>query len=319
MTQKINCPICKSEKTKHKLDMNKYKYYKCRDCGVIFLENKYGFEDLKEIYNNNYFKDEYKPDSDFNYFIESDEKINEKVDLNRETVDKFRKYLLEDKKVLEIGCAAGYFLEAIKKEGNNNVHGLEISHEAAEFAKNKFNINIIGDNIDSVDEKYNNFFDSIVMFHVLEHLKNPSESLGEIKRFLKPGGILIIEIPNVKSFDIIASKRIKKEVFHAPYHLFAFNMKSLKDIVENQGFKVLEQDIFFSTFLLRTVVRIKDFFRKNKKDFNVSAEPSPPKSAQNGKENKNIFERVVKGIKFIIKEMIKKIFPGSNMKIICEK
>jgi 2-polyprenyl-3-methyl-5-hydroxy-6-metoxy-1,4-benzoquinol methylase len=305
MPQKINCPICRSEATKFKLEINSYKYYRCLNCGITFLENKYNFKNLKEIYNKNYFEKQYKPDSDFNYFIDNDEKINEKVNLNKVTVNKFKEYSMGNNTVLEIGCAAGYFLEAIKREGNNNVYGLEISKEAAEFAKNKFNINIIGDNIDSVGEKYNNFFDSIFMFHVLEHLKDPILSLEKIYRFLKPGGILIIEVPNAKSFDVIASSRIRKEVFHAPYHLFAFNSNNIEKIIEKQGFKILEKNIYFSTVLLRMIVKIRKYFNQKEKHLTLSGT--------------NRIEGKKKRSETIIKKIAKIFFPGSNMKIICKK
>ena len=83
------------------------------------------------------------------------------------------------------------------------------------------------------------------MFHVLEHMEDPSSSLEKIWQLLKPGGNLIIEIPNAKSFDVFISKQIKKEVYHAPYHLFAFDKKNSCQLITKTGFKIIKQDVFF--------------------------------------------------------------------------
>ena len=91
----------------------------------------------------------------------------------------------------------------------------------------------------------NNYFDVISMWHVFEHVYNPNRELQEIKRVLNDSGVLIIGIPNVKSFGFSIGK---KYWFHldAPRHLYHYNHITIVNMLIKNGFEIA--DIIYPAF-----------------------------------------------------------------------
>lgn len=139
-----------------------------------------------------------------------------------------------NKKVLDIGCSNGVFLDIFKKN-KFITWGIEPS-EIAKIATSKGHKIIYSD-----FEKAKlptNYFDVVVMNHVLEHLENSQKILIKIKEVLKKGGMVLIDVPNVGSLlsKILGSRW--------PYlvpdeHLWQFDKNSLTKIVKDAGFKII--------------------------------------------------------------------------------
>jgi SAM-dependent methyltransferase len=84
-----------------------------------------------------------------------------------------------------------------------------------------------------------NFFDTIYMGQVLEHVNNPGIVLGEIKRTLKKDGVFILDVPNPYRVLAIGRYLIKKQEFLGdPTHLIFYTPASLRAILEKNGFKL---------------------------------------------------------------------------------
>ena len=118
--------------------------------------------------------------------------------------NEFKKYIKPNQRFLDLGCGAGYFLDKASKELNCEVYGIDPSpgkHGVGRYG-DSINQNIIkgfAENIDYQDE----YFDAILCSHVLEHVTDEEKSLSEIRRVLKPDGVLIIGMPTA-SMSIIA-------------------------------------------------------------------------------------------------------------------
>jgi 2-polyprenyl-3-methyl-5-hydroxy-6-metoxy-1,4-benzoquinol methylase len=135
--------------------------------------------------------------------------------------------------ILDVGCGRGTLLKAFADRGFE-AHGFELSPEAAEFADPRAKIKI---GAELAEAQYpNGFFDMIVLWHVLEHLKHPDKTIEEIHRILKPGGKLIIAVPNFSSWQ---AKWAGENWFHLdlPRHLYHFPLEALRRLVEERGFE----------------------------------------------------------------------------------
>ena len=148
-------------------------------------------------------------------------------------VSKFKEYI-EQKDILEIGSGTGQFLNACKNADPKSVTGLEISSYGVKYAQENYQINCIQGSIEQfqTDKKY----DSIFMFHVIEHFKNPEEVLLKIKSLLKDDGVLIMETPSNDSWERFVLKN-NWYGWQAPFHTFLFSPLSLKKLVAKIGFK----------------------------------------------------------------------------------
>jgi SAM-dependent methyltransferase len=133
-----------------------------------------------------------------------------------------------------VGCGTGGLLDWLKKHGWH-VYGVEISKQAAEYG-NKYELNIF--NGELIEAKYPSaFFDVVVINQVLEHLYDPKKTLKEIHRILKTDGTLIVGVPNIDSYEAKVFGRYWSAL-DIPRHLYHFNLRSLKLLVEENNFNI---------------------------------------------------------------------------------
>ncbi len=184
--------------------------------------------------------------------------IAKKVKLINELVESN----LNKKSILDIGCGTGDFLTACKKK-NWDVVGVEPNENAKSIAEKK------------LDQKINSRisklglqqFDVISMWHVLEHIPNLKEYIIELKKKLKPKGILIVAVPNYKSYD---AKHYKNfwAAFDVPRHLWHFSKTSIKLLFGEVGMKVtktipMKFDSFYVSLLSEKYKHGKNRFVKS--------------------------------------------------------
>ncbi|SVA02418.1 uncharacterized protein METZ01_LOCUS55272 [marine metagenome] len=136
-------------------------------------------------------------------------------------------------KLLDIGCGAGHFLNAMKKTGWN-VQGVDVSEKARELVSNSFNLDVKSplDWLNS-DEKY----DVITCWHSLEHIHEPWIYLDKIRTHLNPDGVLVVALPNYNSTD---AKRYGSSwaAYDTPRHLYHFTIESMEKIASLCGFSI---------------------------------------------------------------------------------
>ena len=135
-------------------------------------------------------------------------------------------------KVLDIGTAGGAFLEAASKYGYE-AYGMEPSADLVRRGKSR------GLNIEQGTIEHHCFelksFDMVCLWDVIEHLPNPREALVEAKKLLKPDGILLINYPDIGTWQAkIAGKRFW---WILSVHLHHFTRKSISEICNKTGFE----------------------------------------------------------------------------------
>jgi len=163
---------------------------------------------------------------------EENEKLFANIFLKRvKIIDKFSK-----KKgiVLDVGCSTGVMLDLFKERGWKT-WGVEPS-KSGKVAKKKGH-NIRKDYFERC-QLPENHFDLIILNHVLEHMDNPVKSLKKVRRLLKKGGIVLVDVPNVGSLSsIILGDRWP---FLLPNeHKYQFTKDSLSNVFKEAGLKVI--------------------------------------------------------------------------------
>lgn len=165
-------------------------------------------------------------------------------------------------KILDVGCGSGKTLTLLKELGWN-VYGLEIDKNAVRIAKERGLVNVKLGGYEKMANFPNNYFDSIRLYHVIEHIPGPRNCLQLIYKKLKPGGEVILGTPNS---DSAVSRLFGKFWYNLdiPRHLFVFSPKTLSRMIKSEGF--LHPSVVFcsSDGLGRSIIyMINEIFKIN--------------------------------------------------------
>ncbi len=204
--------------------------------------NKYYWEYPREIplYENDYWgKEVIDPDGKIRDMQSEEERRNQIEDLSfiLNVIS-----TLPAGKILDVGCGPGHLLSAINDTWDK--YGIDISNvalkEAEKYAKVKK-----GELPSSGYES--NYFDVVVMNHVIEHLKDPLIYINSCWQILKPNGILIIATPD---FDSGCARLFfhKYRMLHDNGHISLFTTFSLVKMLEDFNFRIIDTEFpFFQT------------------------------------------------------------------------
>lgn len=143
-------------------------------------------------------------------------------------------YGLSRRAVLDIGCTYGEFL---KHFGPGSV-GLTVIKEEVDIGRSR-GLNIQLANIEnpnfSLEEKFNVIFAN----NIFEHMQSPHNFLIRIKRFLKPGGIIVLGVPCIPYFSFLMRLNKFRGALASP-HINFFTRTTLMKTVEYAGWDILE-------------------------------------------------------------------------------
>lgn len=147
--------------------------------------------------------------------------------------DDFLKYIcnidlyIEKKEILEIGCGTGYLLSRLQFLGAN-VMGVEPGAHSA-IGSGMYSLNIVNNFFENV--KFDKKFDIVICYCVLEHIYNLDVFFNKIKEILNPDGIILLAVPNCKSY--IDSGDVSIFIHE---HWNYFTPQSLESTANNYGF-----------------------------------------------------------------------------------
>jgi 2-polyprenyl-3-methyl-5-hydroxy-6-metoxy-1,4-benzoquinol methylase len=138
-------------------------------------------------------------------------------------------------RLLDVGCSNGAYLAAMREEGWD-VEGVEFDRDAVEYARQSRNLKVTqGEIEEGLGQLAAASFDVVTMWHVLEHSFNPATALQQIHRILKPGGMLMLEVPNFASPSVSIFKRYWFPM-DIPRHLYQFTPTTLRAMLTKAGF-----------------------------------------------------------------------------------
>lgn len=210
-------------------------YWFCNVCGLVELDRNQPRDNLTGNY----------PDA---YYGSGDRKFIKLFDILRGLLNAYRlknfRSAVGSKaiKVLDIGCGDGDFLKQIYAQASQ-IYGVELPGLAFKRASRILGIHLLSADELGVDSYPKQYFDAITLWHVLEHLTDPLQTLSYCREWLKSDGYLFIEVPNVASWQ---AQLFKTNWFHldAPRHLFLFTPKALDILLSKAGFAAWRRQYF---------------------------------------------------------------------------
>ena len=191
----------------------------------LFLDNKTNivWTDVAEDHNHNiYYKNEnYLPHNEkkglFAFFYKLSQNIMFSYKLKV-----LKKILQPSNIILDYGSGDGHFGEFMKKQEIN----VQMYDPIVNKSKNS--------------QIFDNQYDMIMMWHVLEHIPDINKTIIALEKKLKHNGALVVAVPNRDSFD---SKAYRKHwaAWDVPRHLYHFNHNSLENLMKEKGFNLISR------------------------------------------------------------------------------
>ncbi len=227
MSEYVNCNLCGTDDTELLFIKDDCKIVKCKKCSLVYINPRIGEERRREKYRGDY---------SLGYIAKEASK--------RKRARKIIKRILKFKrrgKFLDIGCSAGFILEAARKKGFEP-YGVEISPHALRYVREELKLEVFEGYLEDAVFP-DSFFDVVTMYNLLEHVSDPTRLLIEIRRIIKSDALIEIWTPN------IGHKRAQRMGREWPNiiseHLYYFDLESLRKLLEKTGFYLFKNQFTF--------------------------------------------------------------------------
>lgn len=201
---------------------------RCQNCSLIVAKEAYEYVNAGALYNRDYFFGfEYRD------YIAEEERFTRGFEARLKVIRKLK----PSGKLLEIGCAYGFFLKAASRYFDTS--GIDISEDATTYARQTLKASVVC--ADFLKHSFSKgSYDIVCMWDTIEHLKRPDLYLGKIAKLLRPGGLLCLTTGNIDQF-VPRIQREKWRLIHPPTHLYYFSFKSLEKLLGNYGLTVISE------------------------------------------------------------------------------
>ncbi|MBI2064076.1 MAG: class I SAM-dependent methyltransferase [Candidatus Yanofskybacteria bacterium] len=231
------CILCKKHTndviTKELRGGEKLPVFYCKRCDIGMLGQELSGEELKKYYAGKYRK---IASPRLGFATNPKELFETAIPFQQDRVRLLKKHLGKNRRLLEVGCSAGMFLWHIRKYVKEAI-GIDYDSRSAKFAARKCGCKTYDKDIERTDLEKKSF-DIICAFQTLEHVKNPVDFIARYKKYLKPGGVMAIEVPNLRDALVYAYDLPNhKKFFYHISHTWYFSQKSLQKLMKQSGFR----------------------------------------------------------------------------------
>ena len=242
-TERQSCRACGSDRSKRLFAVNAHRVRRCLDCSHVYLDVVHTDESIRRMYAT------YEKGTEV-YF----------EGVGREAVSNFDDYLKRcheclrsgspEPRLLDVGCGAGAFLGRARKQGFH-CEGVETCEALAQEARRTLGCPVHNGLLGQLDFP-RDCFDVVTMYDLIEHLRDPIADLGNVVRWLRPGGVLFVLTPN----DGALVRRLARTAFRGSlgrvgrpmqalyygHHLSYFTARSLKQFAERLELEVVHME-----------------------------------------------------------------------------
>jgi 2-polyprenyl-3-methyl-5-hydroxy-6-metoxy-1,4-benzoquinol methylase len=206
---------------------------RCADCGLIYLSPRPTPETISLYYPPDYASYR-RPIEDERWALMRWMR-HRKLVKRRSMVERYSRR--QRGRLLDVGCSTGLFMNEMVQSGWQAM-GVEPIDHAAEHARRRFGLTVHCGTLDDVPCE-TEAFDVITFWDVLEHTFSPAETLAKASALLRPGGLVVISLPNWDSWGRQIFGR-HWQGFDPPRHLYVFTRQTLTAMLTQAGFAVVD-------------------------------------------------------------------------------
>lgn len=219
---------------------NLWHFAQCSGCGHVWLNPRPALSELGVIYPSTYYA--------YNYSGINPIARNAKALLDRRKMAKIlRSCSKRPQTYLDVGCGDGRFLKVLERLGvpRTGLYGLELDQRVVDRLRSEGYGGVFCERAEDASDIPEAEIDLATMFHVIEHVDNPSNVVRRVCQWLSPGGVFALETPNLDSLDARIFHRSYWGGYHIPRHWNLFTPSTINRLLTDSGLEVLS--IHFQT------------------------------------------------------------------------
>ena len=203
---------------------------RCPACGYVFADMRLTDEELFALYNEEFFTG-----AEFSDYAADAKLFRKNFRLRLRELEKFLDPA-RHRRLLEIGCAYGFFLDTARGEFAH-VEGIDITDAGVRYAREKLKLDVV--QADFLAHDYGaRKFDAVCMWDTIEHLREPQRYVEKIAAHTERGALFALTTGDIESLNA-RLRRDRWRLIHPPTHLHYFSPKSIARLLDAHGFDVV--------------------------------------------------------------------------------
>lgn len=217
---------------------NPFRFVRCARCGHLYLSPRPAPSDLGVIYPAHY------------YTLAGTGNLVAKLRRVWEgkKVDVYRRALgAGPKRILDVGCGEGRFLQVLRDFGDARweLVGVDFDPAAVERCRAR-GFTAYAKRVEDMAAEEGTF-DCVIMLQLIEHVEDPVVIAKRVFSLLRPGGIFVVETPNLAGWDYALFRKRWWGHYHFPRHFHLFSRESLERMLKEAGFAIDRAEHLIST------------------------------------------------------------------------
>ena len=219
--ERIPCPLCGSDRCQPLFVHGEEQHARCLECGLIYVNPRLARAEIEAFYEEEYYQ------------------LGERIDYEARVeffavVAQRLEHLIRPGRLLDVGCGYGYFLHTCRQRGWQ-VAGVELGGVACARAR-EAGLEVFHGTLSQA--RYpDQSFDVVTFWNVFDHLAEPLAEAREVRRLLRPGGLVCIRVPNAafhRRAKALLGLLRGRDV--TTFHLISLTPKTARLLFERAGF-----------------------------------------------------------------------------------
>ena len=238
----VRCRLCGSTDVSLRIPLEGYSVYRCRSCSGVFSDVP--AEAIGGLYGERYYTGEFGPYFSALFGDTDDAPLRRHFSRYLDALERS----VSGRRILDVGCAAGLFLDVARERGWD-VEGIDVSEHAAAVARDRLYVEVRVGDVAELDLP-EHAWDAVTLMDALEHMAEPGALLERLRGLIAPGGVLMLVLPNDRNPTTMLAMAIYRlslhriaypaSRVHQIYHVTYFTPATISVLLERHGFEVVE-------------------------------------------------------------------------------
>jgi 2-polyprenyl-3-methyl-5-hydroxy-6-metoxy-1,4-benzoquinol methylase len=229
----VACNVCGSSEQQPFCPENGLSLVQCTDCGLVYVSPRPDSNELYALYGETYFHNGESGVVGYTNYLKDEANIRKTFAGRLQRLERF----VKPGRLLDVGCAAGFFLDEAHKRGWQ-VEGMDVSSFAVEYARNRFGYDVEHGSLTDLEYPAG-AYDVVSLWDVIEHVPDPMAYVRKAASLLRPGGVLALATPDVGSLPARMTGPRWVGYKLSEEHVYYFSTRMLTRMLNEAGMEVV--------------------------------------------------------------------------------